>query len=201
MDSLRVRQLAAEALGTFLLAASVGLSIVQGGPLPTPAVAGLTLLVLVYVLGPVSGCQLNPAVTLGLWSIRRAGALQAAQYIVAQAVGAVAAIALLSALTGAMPRLDAGVQAGVWIAEAAGAFVLTLGVCAVALGKVADAAAGLTIGGALLVGVLGASVASNGVLNPAVAVGIGSVSPAYLLAPLIGGVAAAQLHRWLVTAS
>ena len=51
------------------------------------------------------------------------------------------------------------------------------------------------IGGSLLLGISVAAPASNGVLNPAVALAIGSVSASYIIGPLIGTVAAMLLYR------
>ncbi|MBM3231745.1 aquaporin, partial [Candidatus Peregrinibacteria bacterium] len=84
---------------------------------------------------------------------------------------------------------------GLWIVlgEAAGAFLLVLGITAVVDGRVQSEASGLTIGSSLLLGILVAAHFSAGILNPAVAVGLGSISLSYLIGPVIGGIAAAQL--------
>jgi aquaporin Z len=192
----RVRQVSAEFFGTFTLALSVGLSIVHPGAVPTPVIAGLTLLVLVYAIGPVSGCHLNPAVTVAFWGVKKLDATQAVQYIVAQFVGALAAMAVLVSVNGSMLSMQAGATPEVWFAEALGAFILVFGIAAVVYEKVPAAASGLTIGMALLVGVLAASAGSNGVINPAISVSLNSLSGAYLIAPLIGAFVAAQLYRW-----
>jgi glycerol uptake facilitator-like aquaporin len=78
-----------------------------------------------------------------------------------------------------------------------GAFFLTFGVCSVVYGKADDDAAGFVVGGSLLLGILIASAASNGVINPAVAVGVGSISFMYILGPIVGGILAAQAYQWL----
>lgn len=52
---------------------------------------GLTIVSIAYALGPISGCHLNPAVTIGLWAGGRFSASQIAPYIVAQVLGAIAA--------------------------------------------------------------------------------------------------------------
>src|SRR3546814_5633492 len=57
---------------------------------------GLTVLTMAYTIGHISGCHLNPAVTIGLWAGGRFPAKDIPHYVIAQVVGAVAAAALLS---------------------------------------------------------------------------------------------------------
>ncbi len=56
---------------------------------------GLTLLTMAYAIGHISGCHLNPAVTIGLWTGRRIPASDILPYIVAQVLGAITGAALL----------------------------------------------------------------------------------------------------------
>src|SRR3546814_19051224 len=56
---------------------------------------GLTVLTMAYTIGHISGCHLNPAVTIGLWAGGRFPATAIPLYVIAQVVGAVAAAALL----------------------------------------------------------------------------------------------------------
>lgn len=93
MKSISVSALAAEGLGTALLAIfGVGTAVIAGDTVGTPGIAlafGLTLLALVYAIGPISGCHINPAVTIGALIARAITPIKAAFYIAAQAVGAV----------------------------------------------------------------------------------------------------------------
>jgi glycerol uptake facilitator-like aquaporin len=59
------------------------------------------------------------------------------------------------------------------------------------------AASGLVIGGSLFLGIHFAAHTSNGVLNPAVALGIGSFSLAYIWGPIAGAIVGALLYRLL----
>jgi aquaporin Z len=59
---------------------------------------GLVLLALAYAIGPISGCHVNPAVTLGVLLSRGISAAHAGLYVVAQLVGAIVAGALLKLL-------------------------------------------------------------------------------------------------------
>lgn len=193
---LHWRRYTAEFLGTSLLTFAVLGSIQQ--QTATPFVAALVLMLAVYVLGPVSGAHINPAVTAGLWSIKKIKTPEALAYVAAQLLGAIAAQFLFQYLVGSLPQVTVTTGWGIAFAEALGAFFFVLGIAAAVHGKVHSAASGLVIGCSLLLGILLASLMSNGVLNPAVAIGIRSISLSYLIGPFIGAVAAAHLYRWLV---
>jgi len=194
---MRFRKYAAELLGTLCLTLAVALSVVRPTPLATPLIAALTLMIFVYAIGTISGAHLNPAVTVGLWSTKNIALGDAGMYIAAQLIGAFLAQRFALVLTGQRPMVSAENTFVVGLAEAVGAFLLVFAVSAVVAGKVHNAASGLTIGGALLLGILLASSASNGVLNPAVAFGIGSASTMYIIGPLIGGMLGAKAYSWL----
>jgi glycerol uptake facilitator-like aquaporin len=75
------------------------------------------------------------------------------------------------------------------LGELIGTALLTFGVASAVYGKVDKAAVGLTVGASLFIGIAAAGVmGSAGVLNPAVALGIGLFNPIYLCGELIGGV-------------
>lgn len=195
---MKAQPLVAELVGTFALTLVVLLSLGTAFVVPTPVLAGLTLGLMVYIIGPISGAHCNPAVTIGLYSIRKMNGRDALWYVVMQMVGAFLAsmvgLWLLGDAIIAIPVDTVLVGAG----EALGAAVLFLGVIAVVLNKVNAAASGLVIGTALTLGAHIASVNANGVINPAVALGIGSFSWMYALAPIIGAILAGQLYRWLI---
>src|SRR5262252_5482100 len=71
---------------------------------------GLTVLTMAYAIGHVSGCHLNPAVSLGLWAGGRFKASELPGYIVAQVLGAIAGAAILYVI--ASGRVDFDVHAG-----------------------------------------------------------------------------------------
>ncbi|HLC76146.1 MAG TPA: aquaporin [Candidatus Peribacterales bacterium] len=195
---MKIHAYAAELLGTFLLALLVHLSLGSSFPVPTPVVAGLTLGLIVYMFGSVSGAHVNPAVTVGLAVIHKISWNDAAAYIVMQLTGGLLAMMVGNTLMGTQLDVIAGNTLSIGIAEALGAAILVLGVSSVVLGKAPKEASGLTIGTALTLGALTASSVSNGVVNPAVAVGIGSVSLAYIVGPLVGGAIAAFGYRALI---
>ncbi len=187
----------AEAIATCVLTFAVGASIAGSVPLPTPVIAALVLGVFVYTIGGISGAHLNPAVTIGLASVGKIEGKEAAKYVAAQVLGALVAYGLLKWLVGTpSPAVVDTVQ--VAVGELIGAFLLVFGVSAVVHGRVPEAASGLVIGSSLLIGILCAATLSNGVLNPAVAIGINSLSLFYIVAPILGGLLGAQTYSWLV---
>jgi glycerol uptake facilitator-like aquaporin len=192
----------AELLGTFLLALFVG-TVGAGaalykeyGTLYMPAAVGGLIALLVYVIGPVSGANFNPAVTLGLLVIRRLSPYKAAGYVIAQIVGAWLGLMLASWLVGPLVVPAIGTLQSA-VAEAFGAGILVLAIVSVVLGKVEAAWGGAVIGLALALAVTFSLGASGGLLNPALALAMGTFSPAYLLAPLAGGLIGASLAMWL----
>ena len=95
-----------------------------------------------------------------------------------------------------MARASLTVVDSPWVllAEALGALFFGFGVAAVVYGKVAKEMSGLVVGGSLLLGIsFSALMNANGVLNPAVALGIGSFGIMYVLGPVIG----VSLGMWM----
>jgi aquaporin Z len=89
----------AELLGTFVLVfAGVGSAVLAGAKIGNVGIAlafGLALLAMVYTIGPISGCHINPAVTLGLLLHGRIRTAVACGYVVAQVTGSIIAAGLL----------------------------------------------------------------------------------------------------------
>lgn len=89
----------AELIGTFVLVfGGVGSAVLAGdqiGFLGVSLAFGLSLLAMVYAIGPISGCHINPAVTFGLLLSKKMDGKYAAGYIVAQLVGATLAAGVL----------------------------------------------------------------------------------------------------------
>lgn len=185
-----------ELLGTFGLTLAVALSLTGGLAVATPIVAALTLGLFVYTIGPISGSHLNPAVTIGLWSIQQIKSTKAVGYILAQLIGALVALYLASIFAPA-PSLVVSNALLVGLAELIGAFFFVFGITAVVTGKVQKSLSGVVVGGSLLLGITLASVMSNGVLNPAVALGIGSFNVMYLVGPILGAVLGAWTFRFV----
>lgn len=89
----------AEIVGTFVLVfCGCGSAVLAGNQIGFLGVAlafGLSLLAMVYVIGPISGCHINPAVTLGLLLCKKIETKAAIGYMVAQVLGAILGAGLL----------------------------------------------------------------------------------------------------------
>jgi glycerol uptake facilitator-like aquaporin len=187
----------AEFIGTFALTLLVSLSILVGAPLSTPLIAALTLGTFVYILGSISGAHFNPAVTISLATIRKISLVDTILYILFQIAGAMTAMLVAQMLTEESLNLTRHMTMASAIAEAFGAFFLVFGISAVVHGKAPHDASGIVIGSSLFLGLTATAGFSNGILNPAVALGLGSISVVYLLAPIVGGICGAQLYSAL----
>src|SRR3954454_11552120 len=97
----------AEVVGTFVLVfGGVGSAVLAGdkiGFLGVSFAFGISLLAMVYVIGPISGCHINPAVTLGVLLARKIKARHAVGYVVAQVVGAIVAAGVLLIIATGLP--------------------------------------------------------------------------------------------------
>jgi aquaporin Z len=97
------RRFAAELIGTFWLVfggcgtavISAGFPKVGVGLLGVALAFGLTLLTMAFTIGSISGCHINPAVTIGLWAGKRFPAAEVLPYIIAQVIGGILAASVL----------------------------------------------------------------------------------------------------------
>lgn len=226
------RKFAAELIGTTLLViVGVGVATVSfgfkatgtstsAGVVATALAFGLVLLALAYTLGPISGCHVNPAVTLGFLVSGRIDLDEAISYWVAQFVGGILGAVILWAIVSGAPGWSAhavglgadgyGAHSMVGI-KAGGAFatevVLTFIFVLVVLGATSrigsPTAAGLAIGVGLvcvhLVGIPldGVSVNPARALGPAIIVGSSALKQVwvFIVAPLVGAILAAVAFR------
>ncbi len=191
-------KLIAEAFGTFTLALAVLASLELGGAMvATPVLAALVLGLFVYTIGGKSGCHINPAVTLALWSINKIKTKDGVMYIVAQVLGAVVAFGVASVLMKTAPTLGMAPESmTVFFAELIGATLFGFGIAAVVHGKVRDDMSGIVIGGSLLLGImLAVGFGSAGILNPAVAVALGALNVSYALGSIVGAVLGMNLYK------
>ena len=209
----------AEVVGTFVLVlagTAVASAGATGSPAPYDLLAvvlafGLALAALAAALGHVSGCHLNPAVTLGLAATGRFPWRAVPVYLACQLAGAVLASLATWAFYGERARELTGLAATVpapgvsdgraVLVEAVITFVLVLVVISVATDERAPAAAApLAVGATLAVCVALAAPLTGGAVNPARAFGPALVSGTwdsfwvYVVGPVVGGLLAALLY-------
>jgi MIP family channel proteins len=158
---------------------------------------GLVVTLIVASSGHLGGAHVNPAVTIGFWSVRRFPGRDVLPYIVAQCVGAIAASAALGWILGPVGGFGATVPAlplaQAFAVEAGYTAILGFVIMGVATDERAPAAlAPFAIGatvfaGALVTGPLtGGSFNPARTLGPAVAGGIWTVHWLYWVAPVLG---------------
>jgi aquaporin Z len=215
----------AEFIGTFILVfGGCGSAVLAGGKIGYSGVAlafGLSLLAMVYAIGPISGCHINPAVTAGLWLSRKMETRDVPGYVIAQILGAIVAAAVLLAIVkdtpaGYDPSISGFAANGYASHSPAGygliaAFitevVLTFFLVFTVLGstdiKAPVGFAGIAIGLVLtLIHLVGIPVTNTSV-NPARSIGpalfVGGWALAqlwlFIIAPLIGAVIAAVVYQ------
>jgi MIP family channel proteins len=207
----------AELIGTFALvlfgSMSVTLYARAGANLGFLSIAfahGLTLLILVYSIGPISGCHINPAVTIGVWIAKKISSFEGVMYIIFQLLGAALAgvvhAAILPATTAnfGIPTVAAGNEATGLVIEAILTFFLVFTVFGTAINpKAPPGVAGVAIGMALTVGLIMGGPITGGALNPArwfgPAIAANSLNQwwVYIFGPIIGGGLAAYLYSTL----
>jgi len=185
----------AEYFGTLTLTLVVILSLSGVFPIATPVLAAITLGLFVYSVGHISGTHINPAVTIGIWAIKKINSSDALSYIMVQVFGAITAL-ILSMVMGISYEISAESTLMIGIAETVGMILFSFGIASVVFGNVHKAVSGVVIGGSLFMGTaIAALMGSNGVLNPAVAVGIKSFSLMYMLGPIVGSVIGMKLYE------
>lgn len=161
--------------------------------------AGLTVLVMTLALAGISGAVFNPAMTIGLWTVRKLRTMQALSYIVVQILGGAMAWWLFVYFTKLTDVNNNGAySARVLVAEVVGAFVFSLAWAAAIYQRFSLYAKAALIGAGLTTGALIASLGSAGVLNPAVALGIRQFGwGTYVLGPILGAVIGFNLYNLL----
>jgi len=219
------RKYFAEMLGTFALVLfGCGSAVLAGDKIGFYGIAfafGLTVLFMCYAIGPISGCHINPAITLAMLTAGKIKSKDAAFYMIFQFIGAIVASAVLWAIASGQADYSIDVNglgqngfddhspgkytlvAG-FLAEVVMTFMFLMVIFG-ATSKEADPKfAGLAIGLSLVVihlfgiPVTGVSVNPARSLGPALFVGGDALSQvwAFILAPFIGGLIAAVIWKY-----
>ena len=202
-----MRKLAAELFGTFALVfAGTGAIVVNdasGGVVSHVGIAftfGLIVLAMIYALGDVSGCHLNPAVTLGFFVAKRFEGHLVVPYIISQCIGAILASITIRFIFPLSTTLGATLPAGSFFQSFILEFILTLILMFVILSvstgsKEKGLLAGVAVGSVIALEALFAGPISGASMNPARSLAPALVSLRlgdlwiYVTAPVLGACA------------
>ena len=206
----------AEGLGTFALVfAGPGAAAVDaesGGAVGGVGIGmsfGLIVMAMIFALGHISGCHINPAITLAFRALGRIGTAKAIGYIAAQLVGSVLAGLAIIAIVGdegnagaSVPRIN-GADAALW-SEIILTFFLAFVVFAVATDSRAEGAfAAIAVGGYVGFAATGWGAVANASMNPARSFGPAVASNTwdshwvYWVGPIAGALLAAGVYEIL----
>jgi len=223
------KKLAAEFIGTFWLVLGGCGSAVLAAAFPEVGIGlagvslafGLTVLTMAYAIGHISGCHLNPAVTLGLWAGGRHPLGEVLPYIVAQVLGGLAGAFVLYVIASGAPGFDlsGGLASNGFGEHSPGGYsmaagfltevVMTLMFLVIILGatdrRAPSGFAPIAIGlGLTLIHLISIPVTNTSVnparsTGPAVIVGDWALGQLWLfwVAPVLGALIAGYLYRWL----
>ena len=219
----------AELIGTMVLVLfGCGSAAIAGSVLGNLGIAmafGLSIVAMAYVIGDISGCHINPAVSIGMWIDGRMEAKDLIMYIVFQCIGAIIGIALLAAIINSSAYLGGYAttglgQNGFGMASSVGlnvvgaiiveiiltfVFVFTvLGVTKkVENATIAGIVMGLTLAFVHIMGIplTGTSVNPARSLAPALFMGGQALQQVwvFILAPIVGAVIAGLLYKGLIS--
>jgi aquaporin Z len=203
MNYTFIQKLSAELIGTFILAAAVLTSLTPSNPFPiaTPIAAGLALGLCVYLLGGISGCHINPAISFSMLISKKISFRDFLGYVIVQVCGGVLALLMVTMYVplgqeGWLVSHKASVFSG--IGEALGTAFFSFGVMSTTYNKdISKATSGIVVGGSLLLGLIVSHNASYGILNPAVALATKAWSWDYLFMPFVGGAVGALISYLL----
>lgn len=217
------KKYAAEFIGTFVLVLfGCGSAATAGGELGYLGIAlafGLSIVAMAYVIGPISGCHINPAVSLAMLISRKLSGADFIGYVISQIAGAIAGSAILYAIivsaglpttglgqNGFGPGYGIGISALMaFIVEIILTFVFIYTILGVTStesnGNVTGLVIGLTLAFVHILGIAltGTSVNPARSLGPALLLGGEALSQVwvFLIAPLAGSVLAVAAYKWL----
>lgn len=219
----------AELIGTMVLVLfGCGSAAIAGAMLGTLGIAlafGLSIVAMAYVIGDISGCHINPAVSIGMWIDGRMETNDLIMYIVFQCIGAIIGIALLAVIINSAPSLGGYAATGLGqngfgsassvgldvvgaiLVEIILTFVFVFTVLGVTKKAENSAVAGIVIGLTLaFVHIMGIPLTGTSVnparsLAPALFLGGQALQQVwvFILAPIVGAVIAGLLYKGLIS--
>ncbi len=206
----------AEFVGTLVLVlVSCGVAVVTGANVIATSLAfGLTIVAMAYSIGNVSGCHINPAVSLGMLITGKMNLKEFGYYVLAQVLGATAGAAILGLLLDSFANLGAngfgsGLATNAWIAilvEVILTFIFVTAILGVTSKSENNSVSGIVIGLTLtLVHLLGISFTGTSVnparsFGPALFQGGTALSQVwvFIVGPLVGAILAGLFFKYVL---
>lgn len=197
----KIAAIVAEFLGTgilTLLVLSVQRSTI-GVPFFVAMIAGLTVVLISFAVGNVSGAHVNPAITIALWTARKISTVTAIIYVAVQLLGAWAAYYLYVYFAhNHLAPIGGHFSGRILVAEAVGTFIFAFGFASAIYQGYNRATASAVVGISYMVGIVAASSASIGLANPALALGVRAwVWGTYVAGPVLGALLGVTLYGLL----
>jgi aquaporin Z len=201
LERQKIAALVAEFLGAgvlTLLVLSVQRSTI-GVPFFVAVAAGLSIVLMGFTVGGISGGHFNPAISIGLWTARKITTIRTILYVAVQLLGGWAAYGLYSYFVSNSLQSVGGQYSGkVLVAEAVGAGIFGFAFAAIVFKDYSRPVKASFAGLGLIIGIIAASSASIGLLNPAVALGVKAwVWGTYVLGPVLGAIIGINLYALL----
>ena len=218
-----MKKYSAEFIGTFVLTLmGCGSAMLlgcepAGGHLAVALTFGLSIVAMAYVIGGVSGCHINPAVSFAMWVDKRLSTMDFIIYFISQVLGAIAAAYLLKTLTtlgindltgglGSNGVANVGGFRGALIIECILTFIFVFTILGVTandkMGSVAGIVIGLTLTFVHIVGIplTGTSVNPARSIGPALFAGGAALENVwvFIAAPLVGAMIAASVYQMII---
>jgi aquaporin Z len=232
MESKPITKYLAELVGTFCLVLfGCGAAVIAGASSPEVGPSGIGLLgislafglsvvVMAYAIGPISGCHINPAISISMLAAGKLSVKDCAGYVISQCIGAIAASGILYLLLSGKPGFTMGEYAlgangwgadylgkystqSAFIAETVFTFLFLVVIYGTTAKRANPAMAGLAIGLSLtlihlvIIPITGTSVNPARSLGPAVFAGGKALGQLWLfvVAPILGGLLAAGFWK------
>lgn len=218
---------AAELVGTFaLVLIGCGSAVIAGGQIGYLGISlafGLTVLAMAYAIGGISGCHINPAITVSMLFAGKINPRDAIAYIISQSIGAILASCVLLVIASGNPDYSLAASglgqngfgpgylggysmASAFVAETAFTMLFLLVIFGATSKSAPSGFAGIAIGITLAIihlvsiPITGTSVNPARSLGPALLVGGNALAqlPLFIVAPLLGGIIAALLWKYVL---
>lgn len=203
-----------EFVGTFVLVlVGCGVAVVTSANVVATSLAfGLSIVAMAYSIGNVSGCHINPAVSLAMFITKKITAKEFVFYVISQILGAIVGAAILGLILGSFDKLGAngfvdGKLLSAFITEVILTFIFITAILGVTSKIENGHTVGIVIGLTLVlvhlfgIAITGTSVNPARSIGPAIFVGGNALKQlwVFIVAPLVGSAIASVFYKYVLT--